>query len=138
MAKSFYRWRVRSAYFVALLALCLARPDRTWLLCGIALVVPGQALRLWASGHLEKDRQLATGGPYSFTQHPLYLGNILISAGVAVASGHPLVMLAAAIYLLVFFPYVLRSERRFLTVRFGDEYRSYAARTGRYFPRLRG
>jgi protein-S-isoprenylcysteine O-methyltransferase Ste14 len=134
--RRFYRWRVPGAFAMGILTLVLAEPTATSLLLALALITPGLGLRLWASGHLEKTRRLATGGPYRHTQHPLYLGSFLIALGVAVAAAHPWVLLAVGAYLLAFFPYVMRNEQAFLHERFGAEYELWASEVPAFFPRL--
>ena len=42
-----------------------------------------------AAGCLAKNQQLATGGPYSYTRNPLYIGTLLVAAGLAIASRSP-------------------------------------------------
>jgi protein-S-isoprenylcysteine O-methyltransferase Ste14 len=135
-SRRFYRWRVPCAFVVGVLALVLARPTTWSLLLGLVLVLPGLAFRLWASGHIEKTLRLATGGPYRHTQHPLYLGSVLIAMGIAVASARPAVVAAAGVYLLAFFPLVLRDESRFLHERFGNDYERWAAEVPPLIPRL--
>jgi protein-S-isoprenylcysteine O-methyltransferase Ste14 len=134
--RRFYRWRVPCAFVVGVLALILARPTAWSVLLGLILVLPGVAFRLWASGHIEKTKRLATGGPYSHTQNPLYLGTLLIALGVAVASAHIAVVAVAAAYLLAFFPVVLRDEKRFLREKFGSEYERWSAQVPLLIPRL--
>jgi hypothetical protein len=134
--RRFYRWRVPCGYAVGLALLLLGRPTALSLLLGLVLVVPGQGLRLWASGHLEKTRRLATGGPYAHTQHPLYLGSVVIALGAAVASAHLWVVAAVGAYLLAFFPFVMRDEQEFLEQGFGHEYRRWAAAVPAFLPRL--
>lgn len=134
--RSFYRWRVPGGFVVGILTLVLAEPSATSQLFALALITPGLCLRLWAAGHLEKTRRLATGGPYRHTQHPLYLGSFLIALGVAVAAAHPWVLLTVVAYLLAFFPYVMRNEREFLHKRFGSEYELWVAEVPAFFPRL--
>jgi protein-S-isoprenylcysteine O-methyltransferase Ste14 len=70
-------------------ALALARPTPASLAAGLLLGFAGEAVRLWASGHIEKTKALATGGPYAHTRNPLYLGSVVMAAGVAVASASP-------------------------------------------------
>ena len=64
-------------------ALVLARPTPVSLALGLPLALLGEALRLWASGHIEKTKALATGGPYAHTRNPLYVGSLLMAIGVA-------------------------------------------------------
>ena len=98
------RLRIPLGYAFGLLALYLARPTALSVGLGLPLVVAGETLRLWASGHIEKTRALATGGPYAHSRNPLYLGSVLLGLGVAVAAARASVSIAMAIYFLVFYP----------------------------------
>ena len=52
----------------------------------VPIALLGLALRAWAAGCLAKNQQLAIGGPYAYTRNPLYIGTLLVAAGLAVAS----------------------------------------------------
>ena len=130
------RYRVPAGYAVGLLVLALARPRPLTLLAGSALAVLGEAVRLWASGHIEKTRALATGGPYAHTRNPLYVGSVLMALGVGVASASPWVVLAVGAYFLAFYPAVVREEQAFLRTRFGADYEAWAAAVPLFLPRL--
>src|SRR5262245_36281929 len=134
--KRFYRWRVPCGHMLGLLTLVLADATLESLLWGAALALPGQILRLWASGHIEKTKQLATGGPYRHTQHPLYLGSSILALGLAVASGSLLIPALVAAYLLAFYPYTVRDEADFLRQTFGEEHAAWAAVVPPFSPRL--
>src|SRR2546430_702890 len=69
------RWRVPLGFACAALFLLLAQPRPLTLIIGAIVAVPGLALRTWASGHLRKNQELATSGPYAHTRNPLYLGS---------------------------------------------------------------
>lgn len=123
-------------YLVGAAALLLARPQPRSLLLGVPLAVLGEALRIWSSGHIEKTRSLATGGPYAHTRNPLYLGSLLMAVGVAVASSSTWVVLVVAAYLVAFYPAVMREEAAFLRERFTAEYDTWAAAVPILLPRL--
>jgi protein-S-isoprenylcysteine O-methyltransferase Ste14 len=129
------RFRVPAGYLLGFVALALARPTPRSLLLALPLVLAGEALRVWASGHLEKTRTLATGGPYAHTRNPLYLGSALLALGVAAASASVWVVLAVAAYFLVFYPRVVREEARFLREKFASEYHAWAAEVPLFWPR---
>jgi protein-S-isoprenylcysteine O-methyltransferase Ste14 len=131
------RLRVPAGYVVGLLVLLLARPRPAWLLAGLPLALAGEALRVWASGHLEKTRALATGGPYAHTRNPLYVGSLLLALGVAVAAGSFWAALAVAAYFGAFYPSVMREEASFLRNRFGEAYLAWAREVPLFLPRLR-
>lgn len=95
----------------------------------------GEAVRLWASGHIEKTQALATGGPYAHTRNPLYLGSLLLGLGIAVAAASPWVVLAVLVYFAAFYPAVVRGEAAFLAGKFGDEYAAWARAVPLFLPR---
>ena len=130
------RLRVPAGYLLGLLALALARPSLRSLAWSLPLVVAGEALRLWASGHLEKTKALATGGPYAHSRNPLYLGSALLGLGIAVASASPWVVVALTVYFLGFYPRVMREEAAFLRDKFGPAYARWAAEVPLLGPRL--
>jgi protein-S-isoprenylcysteine O-methyltransferase Ste14 len=130
------RYRVTAGWVVGVLVVLLARTTPTSLLLGLPLVAAGEAVRIWASGHIEKTRCLATGGPYAHSRNPLYAGSVLIALGVAVACASPWVVLAVALYFLAFYPSVMREEAAFLANKFPGEYAEWAAAVPLFWPRL--
>jgi protein-S-isoprenylcysteine O-methyltransferase Ste14 len=131
------RVRVPLGYVLAALVVVLARPSLRSVAAGMALAVLGEAIRLWASGHIEKTERLATGGPYAHTRNPLYVGSALLALGVAVASASPFVVLAVAAYFAVLYPPVIREESAFLAARFPEEYAAWARDVPGFLPRPR-
>jgi protein-S-isoprenylcysteine O-methyltransferase Ste14 len=121
---------------VGALVLWLARANALSILLSLPLVVGGEALRLWASGHIEKTRRLATGGPYAYTRNPLYVGSLLLALGMASASASSWVVLAVAAYLVAFYPSVIREEASFLRQTFPEEYGLWARDVPLFLPRL--
>lgn len=118
------------------LALWLSRPNGLSILLSLPLVLGGEALRLWASGHIEKTRRLATGGPYAYTRNPLYVGSLMLALGLATASASSWVVLAVAAYLIAFYPSVIREEASFLRQTFPEEYGLWARDVPLFLPRL--
>ena len=130
------RYRVAAGYVAGVLVLVLAEPTGRTLAAGFFLALLGEALRVWASGHIEKTQRLATGGPYAHTRNPLYLGTFLMAIGVAIAAATWWAGLAIAAYLTAFYPSVIREEERFLRRKFGDEYAGWARQVPLVFPRV--
>jgi hypothetical protein len=118
------------------IVIALARPRPWSLLAGLALGLFGEAVRIWASGHIEKTRVLATGGPYAHTRNPLYLGSTLMAAGIALASASPWAALAGAVYFFAFYPSAIRGEARFLAGKFPETYVPWARDVPVFLPRL--
>jgi protein-S-isoprenylcysteine O-methyltransferase Ste14 len=108
--------------------LWLARPTATSLTAGAVIAAIGEAVRIWASGHLEKSREVTRSGPYHFTRHPLYLGSSLIALGIAVASASVVVGAIVAAYVLTAIPAAILAEEAHLREKFGGEYDSYKFR----------
>lgn len=121
------RWRVPMGFVAAAAALWLARPTSSSLAWGALIATMGEALRVWAAGHLEKSREVTRSGPYALTRHPLYLGSAVMAAGVGVASRHPAVWAIAILYVVVMIGSAIRSEEAFLRAAFGDTYDDYRA-----------
>lgn len=131
------RLRVPLGYLVGALVILLARPRTGSIAAGMAVAVLGEALRLWASGHIEKTERLATGGPYAHTRNPLYVGSALMALGVGIASASLFVVLAVASYFALLYPPVVREESAFLAARFPDDYAAWAREVPVFLPRLR-
>jgi protein-S-isoprenylcysteine O-methyltransferase Ste14 len=88
-------------------------------------------------GRVHAD-DLVTGGVFAHCRNPLYVGNLVIITGVAVASDS-LVALALAPVVFAFAYYcIVRAEEDFLERRFGAGYRRYCEATPRFAVRLRG
>lgn len=119
------------------MVLWLARPTPLSLALSLPWVATGEALRVWASGHIEKTRRLATGGPYAHTRNPLYVGSLLLALGVAVASANAWAALLLALYLLAFYPSVMKEEAAFLQAKFPAEYAEWTRAVPLFLPRLR-
>jgi protein-S-isoprenylcysteine O-methyltransferase Ste14 len=109
------------------IALWLARPTPRSLAWGTAIAGAGEALRVWAAGHLEKGREVTSSGPYRWMRHPLYVGSSLMGAGLAVASARVEVAALIALYLATFLTAAMRTEEAFLRSRFGHAYGRYHA-----------
>lgn len=129
------RIRVPLGFAFAILYFWLARPTLQSILIGAALVVPGLLLRGLASGQLQKNEQLATGGPYAYTRNPLYLGSLILAIGFALASRSWWIV--GGILLLFFAIYlpVIRAEEVFLRANF-PQFDDYARQVPRLFPRV--
>ncbi len=126
------RWRVPLGFVTFAAAFWLADPTpMSWQLgAGIGLV--GQALRVWAAGHIEKGREVTRSGPYRHMRHPLYAGSAIMGAGFVVASASVWTAALAAAYFLVTYMAAVRSEEATLDQRFDGEYSAY--RAGRATP----
>ncbi len=121
------RLRVPLGFVCGIAALVLSDPTRASLIAGASIAVIGEAIRIWAAGHLEKSREVTTSGPYRVTRHPLYLGSAIMTLGFVVAAHSILVAVLATAYLAITYGAAIRREEAFLTERFGAAYPDYKA-----------
>jgi protein-S-isoprenylcysteine O-methyltransferase Ste14 len=119
------RRRVALGGLTAIAAIVLARPTWSSWYAGLAVAIVGEAVRVWAAGHLEKSREVTTSGPYRWTRHPLYVGSSVLALGVVIAARSYWLAGIAAIYLAVTFTAAIRREEAFLRQTFGDAYDRY-------------
>lgn len=119
------RLRVPLGFVFGALALFIAEPTRRSLVYGAGIALVGEALRIWAAGHLEKGREVTMTGPYRWTRHPLYLGSSLIGIGLAVSSANWWVAALVVSYLAVMLTAAIRTEEAHLTAKFGAVYPDY-------------
>ncbi len=129
------RIRVPLGFAFAALYLWLARPTLRSVLIGASLVIPGLVIRALASGHLQKNEQLATGGPYAFTRNPLYLGSLILSVGFALAARSWWILAGIVLLFFVIYLPVIRGEEGFLRERF-PQVDEYAREVPSLFPRV--
>jgi protein-S-isoprenylcysteine O-methyltransferase Ste14 len=119
------RMRVALGFVFGVLVLVLAQPTRQSLLVGMSIAAGGEALRIWAAGHLRKSREVTVSGPYRWLPHPLYVGSSVMGAGLAIASASWLVAGLIAVYLVATLTAAIKSEEAFLRRTFGDQYDLY-------------
>lgn len=125
ITKRLARLRVPLGFVSAIIVLWLAQPSGRSLLAGSVVAVLGEALRVWAAGHLNKSREVTASGPYRFFAHPLYVGSSIMGVGLAIASGSIVVAVITALYLGATIKAAVSSEEAFLRSKFGSEYDSY-------------
>ena len=130
------RLRVPSGFALLVLYALFARPAPWRAAAGAAIALVGILLRGLAAGHLDKNRALATGGPYAHTRNPLYIGTALVAAGFALAGGLLWMGALFALFLLALYLPVVSEEEAHLAELF-PEFRDYAARVPRLWPAVR-
>jgi hypothetical protein len=119
------RLRTRLGLVFGVAALWFAQPGPRSIAIGVVVAAAGEALRVWAAGHLEKSREVTTSGPYRWVSHPLYIGSSVLGLGLAVASASVVVTILIAVYLGVTIAAAVRTEEAFLRNQFGAAYQVY-------------
>jgi protein-S-isoprenylcysteine O-methyltransferase Ste14 len=107
------------------------------LILGLAVTV---ALLLFKSGHVvvsHRDRPegVAVAGAFRFVRHPLYLASILTYLGLTVST-MSIFSFVLLLVIFIFHNYIAGYEEKLLEMKFGEEYRAYRKRTGRWVPRI--
>lgn len=111
---------------------------------GALVIAAGAALTVWAllyfrswrfRAKVDAGHELATGGPFRFLRHPIYMGLNLLAIGTAVWIPTPIVLASTAL-MLIGSDIRARAEEGILLAAFGDSYREYSARTQRFLPGL--
>ncbi len=113
----------------------LANPVWGLFIAGSVLAAIGAAVRLYASGFIMKNQQLATEGPYSLVRHPLYTGNLLMLLGFTVASGQWWAVAIALGFWWFWYPPAIDYEDAKLRRLFGERCAEWQAGTPAVLPR---
>lgn len=124
------RWRVPLGFLCGAAVIWLARPTPQSMMLGFPIAAAGEALRIWAAGHLEKGREVTCSGPYRITHHPLYLGSAIVGLGCMVAAGSLGVAALIAAYLAATILSAIRTEESNMRAAFGEQYEAYLQSRG--------
>jgi protein-S-isoprenylcysteine O-methyltransferase Ste14 len=119
------RRRVALGFVCGAAVLVLARPTIRSIVAGMSIAAVGEALRVWAAGHVNKAREVTSSGPYRWVAHPLYLGSTIMGIGLAVACDSVPVVMVIVVYLILTLTAAMRREEAFLRQKFGDRYDRY-------------
>jgi Phospholipid methyltransferase len=119
------RKRVPIGFVCAAVVLWLARPTPATVALGAAIAAAGEAMRIWAAGHVRKATEVTASGPYRWTAHPLYIGSSVMGLGLAVASASITSSALIALYLVATLSAAISTEEKFLRGAFRDQYDRY-------------
>ena len=123
-----------------------ADPSGSATIVGFLLVLVGEIIRLNCvhhAGGATRTRKvgapaLCTSGPFGYVRNPLYLGNIIIYAGVVLMAGGPFMWQLLGMTVAFFFlqyGLIISLEEEILMGKFGNEYRLYLTTVPRCIPR---
>ncbi len=128
--------RIVATLPVALLLIVLAKPTPFSLVIGGFVVILGESGRIWSSGHIDKNAELATAGPYAHTRNPLYVANLLLLIGFCIMAHNLWVTLLALLAFAMIYRPVIREEATHMVRIFGDQYHRWSEDVPLFFPRL--
>ena len=111
--------------------------ERLMVALGSLLIMCGGLIRIFCALFIGgwKNRRLAAAGPYALVRNPLYVGSLIATCGVGLATATLTLTVALLGMIAVYYSWTVRREERFLEQRFGDEYRQYLAAVPRWLPR---
>lgn len=108
-------------------------PTPESVVAGALLALPGLLLRGWAAGHLRKNSTLTMSGPYAWIRNPLYVGTLIVAAGMAWAAQQwALAGLFAFVFLFVYLPAITLEEQHL--AKLFPEFAEYARRVPLLIP----
>lgn len=108
----------------------------------IRLIIAGLAfilsLYLYRSGHVvvsheQRPEGVVDTGAFRYIRHPLYLAAILFYLTLTVST-FSLICLGLLLIILIFYNYIAGYEENLMEAKFGEDYRSYKKRTGKWIP----
>ncbi len=127
------RLRVPTGFVLLVAFAWLSSPTLKSMSIGLPISALGLWLRGWATGHLAKNQQLATSGPYAYVRNPLYVGTLAVASGIVIASANVwLALIFTLVFILIYLP-VIELEEQHLRKIF-PEYAVYARLVHRLLP----
>ena len=143
----FFRNRGYTPIPLAIIILTFASIKIELLPIGVILVVTGELLRLngvrYAGGETRTLKvgasALCSSGPFAYLRNPLYLGNVIIYAGMVLIAGGEFVWILLPVTLTFFFleyGLIISLEEETLRKKFNEEYGEYLSMVPRLIPRV--
>lgn len=118
------------------------------LMIGLGVSIAGQLLRFMTIGLVYIIRgganrkihaeDLVTTGIFSHCRNPLYVGNIAVSIGMAIASNSILFFSVITPFITFVYVAIVAAEEDFLRKKFGTAFDEYTKNVNRWLPSLNG
>jgi protein-S-isoprenylcysteine O-methyltransferase Ste14 len=86
--------------------------------------------------HLREGHTLVTDGPYQWVRHPMYTSLYLLVVAIFLTSANWLAGVPGIASLTIILLNRVRREEAVMLEQFGEPYRAYMQRTGRFLPRI--
>jgi protein-S-isoprenylcysteine O-methyltransferase Ste14 len=113
---------------------------------GLGLWALGIACAVWAARAIGRygavsgvtvDHQLVSNGPYRFVRHPVYTAMIAVAVGTTLVFQSYLLLGLAGLFIAIHLWWAAAEEKLLSSSEgLGEGYQTYAARTGRFLPRV--
>ena len=115
-------------------------PVLTWL--GLSLTVAAIGIDIWAfatfrrhGANIRPDRAataLITDGPFAWSRNPIYLANVMLTAGIGLAADNMWVVLGAALLCFALWDLAISREEAHMAAKFPDQWPRYTALVRRW------
>ena len=143
-----FKYRSYTPIPFILVMIWFALPTALSLAAGFAIVLMGESIRFWGVSIVGAETRttgtvggtyLITTGPFAYVRNPLYVGNLMLYAGVGVMSMalFPWLLLAAVGWFYLQYYLIVTKEEDYLAVRFQEDYALYRKHVHRFLPRLK-
>jgi protein-S-isoprenylcysteine O-methyltransferase Ste14 len=141
-----FRYRSYTPIPFLVVMLVFAEPTIPSILLGLMIVLTGEAIRFWGVSIAGSETRttgavggtyLITNGPFAYVRNPLYVGNMLLYAGIGVMSMalFPWLLIAAITWFYLQYYMIVTKEEEYLDGQFGAAYDHYRRHVGRFIPR---
>jgi len=146
LGATLFRWRSLTPIPIIAVGLVLGRPTPASVLLGVLVTALGEFIRAWSGAHIGSRSRtrgddvgpLVRTGPYGRCRNPIYLGNLLVGAGIVWAVNVPLLLTAFVLLFFLQYGFVVVWEEAQLRVAHGPAFATYCARVPRWLPRTGG
>jgi protein-S-isoprenylcysteine O-methyltransferase Ste14 len=142
-----FKYRSYTPIPFLLVMIWFAEPTVLSLVIGFAVVFVGELIRFWGVSIVGAETRttgtvggtfLITNGPFAYVRNPLYVGNMLLYAGVGVMSMalFPWMLVAAIAWFYLQYYLIVTREEEYLAATFAGEFDVYRKHVRRFVPRL--
>jgi protein-S-isoprenylcysteine O-methyltransferase Ste14 len=118
--------------------------DSVGLWIGVAIVLAGLGMRIWAVVALgvsfrltvetHQGQKVVDSGPYRYVRHPAYSGLLLICLGYGLSLQNWLSLVSSVVFPVAALLYRIHVEEQYLVASIGEDYNRYQMRTKRIIP----
>ena len=145
--RQIFKYRSYTPIPFLLVMIWFAQPTVLSLVAGCAVVFTGELIRFWGVSIAGAETRttgtvggtfLITNGPFSYVRNPLYVGNMMLYAGVGIMSMalFPWMLLVAISWFYLQYYLIVTREEEYLAATFGGEFDEYRRNVRRFVPRL--
>lgn len=147
LRKLVFKYRSYTPIPFLLVMVIFAKPTPMSLAVGFMIALLGEAIRFWGVSIAGSETRttgtvggtyLITNGPFAYVRNPLYVGNMLLYAGVGVMSMalYPWLLIVAVVWFYIQYTLIVSKEEEYLREKFGNDYAQYCQHVSRFLPRL--